>query len=277
MRFLLLLLSLFVFISCVETKNSSIRNETPGLSGLLSIDNEADFLVSPQEFNVSTPTVQKQKQQIIRTSRLRFETQDLEKTKAQIVTAIKNAQGFIQDDDSGKDYNQIYQRITLRVPNKNFEKVIEDIGKGVAYFDERTISREDVTEEFIDLDARLRAKTKLEERYIALLAKAKNVKEMLEIERELAKIREEIESKQGRLKYLENQVSLSTIYVHFYTVTSETGATVSYGTKIVNALKSGWNGISIFFLGLLHIWPFLILVGVGVFFVRRLIIKNKKK
>lgn len=277
MRFLLMLLSLFVFISCDETKNSSIRNETPGLSGLLSIDNEADFLVSPQEFNVSTPTVQKQKQQIIRTSRLRFETQDLEKTKAQIVTAIKNAQGFIQDDDSGKDYNQIYQRITLRVPNKNFEKVIEDIGKGVAYFDERTISREDVTEEFIDLDARLRAKTKLEERYIALLAKAKNVKEMLEIERELAKIREEIESKQGRLKYLENQVSLSTIYVHFYTVTSETGATVSYGTKIVNALKSGWNGISIFFLGLLHIWPFLILVGVGVFFVRRLIIKNKKK
>lgn len=281
MKQLVLLVSLCVLFSCDKSNESPFRNEMSvsgesGLGGLLSIADDAEYMDVSLGFNVAPPIVQKQEQQIIRTARLRYETQDLEKTKEQVIQAITSSRGFVQNDNSGKDYNQLYQRITLRVPNENFEKVLEDIGKGVSYFDERTISREDVTEEFIDIKARLRAKKELENRYIALLARASNVKEMLEIERELATIREEIESKEGRLKYLKNQVSLSTVYVHFYKVSSETGVTVSYGTKIVNALKGGWNGVSIFFLGLLHLWPFIILVGAGVFFVRRFIKKKKK-
>lgn len=282
MKQLLVLLSLFILISCNDTNdNSALRKEmsvagSSGLGGILSMDSDIEYAEAPMDLNIAPPIVKKQKQQVIRTATLRYETQDLEKTKKQVIQAIKKSKGFVQNDNSGKDYNQLYQRLVLRVPSSNFEKVLEDIGKGVSYFDERTISQEDVTEEFIDISARLRAKTKLEERYITLLSKAKNVKEMLEIERELAKIREEIESKEGRLKYLKDQVSLSTIYVHFYKVTSETGVTISYGTKILNALKSGWNGISVFFLGLLHLWPFIILVGVGVFFARRFIKKKKK-
>lgn len=281
MKQLVLLVSLCVLFSCDKSNESPFRNEMSvsgesGLGGLLSIADDAEYMDVSLGFNVAPPIVQKQEQQIIRTARLRYETQDLEKTKEQVIQAITSSRGFVQNDNSGKDYNQLYQRITLRVPNENFEKVLEDIGKGVSYFDERTISREDVTEEFIDIKARLRAKKELENRYIALLARASNVKEMLEIERELATIREEIESKEGRLKYLKNQVSLSTVYVHFYKVSSETGVTASYGTKIVNALKGGWNGVSIFFLGLLHLWPFIILVGAGVFFVRRFIKKKKK-
>lgn len=280
MKQFVLLLSLCVLFSCDNGNKSSLRNEvsignSSGLGGLLSMD-DAEFMEAPMDLNIAPQIVKKQKQQIIRTARLRYETQDLEKTKEQIIQAIKGSKGFVQNDNSGKDYNQLYQRITLRVPNENFEKALEDIGKGVSYFDERTISREDVTEEFIDLGARLRAKKELENKYISLLAKANNVKEMLEIERELATIREEIESKEGRLKYLKNQVSFSTVYVHFYKVTSETGVTISYGTKILNALKGGWNGVSVFFLGLLHLWPFLILVGAGVFAMRRYIRKKKK-
>lgn len=281
MKQFVLLLSICVLFSCDNSNESSLRNEvsignSSGLGGLLSMDTDMEYMEAPMDLNIAPPIVKKQEQQIIRTARLRYEAQDLEKTKDQIIRAIKDSKGFVQNDNSGKDYNQLYQRITLRVPNENFEKVLEDIGKGVSYFDERTISREDVTEEFVDLGARLRAKKELENRYISLLAKANNVKEMLEIERELATIREEIESKEGRLKYLKNQVSFSTVYVHFYKVTSETGVTISYGTKILNALKGGWNGVSVFFLSLLHLWPFLILVGAGVFFMRRYIRKKKK-
>ena len=100
---------------------------------------------------------------------------------------------------------------------------------------------------------------------------------MLEIERELSKIREEIEAREGRLQYLQNQVSESTITIYFYKITSERGVTISYGRKMANALKNGWNGISEFFLGLLHVWPFIILVVLGVFMIRRWIKKRKKK
>lgn len=215
-------------------------------------------------------------QKIIKTSYLKFETQDLDETFLQIKKAIQNNKGFIQDDNSNKSYNTITRHLIIRVPTNNFQNTLDAVSKEVAYFDTKRISAKDVTEEFIDLEARLKAKLTLEKRYLELLSKAKNVKEMLEIERELSNIREEIEAKQGRLKYLKDKVSLSTIDVEFYKLTSEAPATTSYGTKMWNAIKSGFNGISIFFLGLLHIWPFiLILIFIG-FFIRRWIKKSKK-
>ena len=106
--------------------------------------------------------------------------------------------------------------------------------------------------------------------------KAKTVKEILEIERELSNIREEIEAKQGRLKYLQNKVSLSTINIEFYKLTSSAPVATSYGTKMWNAVKGGFDGISIFFLGILYVWPLIVIVGIGIFLLRRWLKKSKK-
>jgi len=286
MKFVKLILLSCFLSACNQNHESGVEYDRRGEvrdvgnQGLFSY--RSDNIVLEEEkmeivnYN-QAPVQKKQSQKIIKTARLRYETQDLEATRAQVLDVIKNAQAYIQDDNSGKDYNQLYHRLTVRVPTKNFQQVLDGVAQGVAYFDERTINQKDVTEEFIDLNARLKAKRKLEDRYLALLAKAKNVKEMLEIERELAKIREEIEAKQGRVNYLESQVSLSTLHIHFYKVTATTGVTQSYGSKIANALKNGWNSISVFFLSLLHIWPFIILVGLALLYVRRWIKKRKRK
>ncbi len=278
MKFLLLVFSLVTLATCGGGSDGAIH--APSEVAMSPVYDDID-MEGVEELQISSnqavPREQKQIQKkVIKNGNLRFETQDLDKTRNRILTAVQKAGGYIQSDNSGKNYNSLFQSITIRVPSSNFDSLVGDISTGVAFFDEKTISQRDVTEEFVDIEARLKAKRALEERYLNLLSKAKNVREMLEIERELSNIREEIESKQGRLKYLQSQVSESTLFINFYKTTSETGATVSYGTKILNALKSGWNGISIFFLGLLHIWPFLILVGVGVFFLRRWILKNKK-
>jgi len=225
----------------------------------------------------TAPDTQVTAQKIIKTGKLRFETQDMAATHTQILAVIKNSEGYVQNDNSGKEsYGSVFHNLTVRVPTRNFQIALDGISKGVTYFDEKTISQKDVTEEFVDLNARLKAKRALEDRYINLLSKAKNVKEMLEIESELAEIREEIEAKQGRLKYLQSQVSLSTLHIYFYKNEVTTQVTNSYGSKIVDALKSGWNGVSEFFLGLLHIWPFLILLIISAFFMRRWMKKKDK-
>ena len=124
---------------------------------------------------------------------------------------------------------------------------LKDISKGVAYFDNKEISSQDVTAEYIDIDARLKAKKVLENRYLELLKKANKVSEILEIEQQLSAIREEIEAKEGQLNYLQNRVSFSTITIEFYkSVANESGITVSYGMKIWTAIKSGFNSISSF-------------------------------
>ncbi|MAW95978.1 MULTISPECIES: DUF4349 domain-containing protein [unclassified Leeuwenhoekiella] len=208
-------------------------------------------------------------QKIIKSGNLRFETQDLAKTRAQILTAVEATNAYVENERTGKDYRGNYQELQLRIPSKNFQQALELISQGVEFFEEKSISQRDVTEEFIDLEARLKAKRELENRYLELLKKASSVKEILEIERELSVIREEIESKEGRLKYLSKQVSYSTLNVYFYKTEVETGVTKSYGSKILQAFKGGWQGISTFVLGLIYIWPFILLVILSIFLIRR--------
>lgn len=225
----------------------------------------------------SSPTPEAQDQKVIKTARLSFETKDPEVTHQRIIQLTKDNEGFIQSDNSGKSYGRINKSLIIRVPAENFQKMINGISQGVEYFDQKDISRKDVTEEFVDLQARLKAKRELESRYFELLKQANNVKEMLEIERELSKIREEIEAREGRLQYLQNKVSLGTIYVDFYKTTEIKSATASYGQKMTNALKGGWNGISVFFLGILYIWPLLLLIMIIAFLIRRYFKRQKSK
>ncbi len=216
-------------------------------------------------------------QKIIKTAHLDFETQELEKMHQSIMQLVAQHRATVQSDNSGKSYNKFFRQMTLRVPSENFQAVVDGISNGVAYFDRREVTQQDVTEEFVDIEARLKAKRELEKRYLELLKQAKNVKEMLEIERELSSIREEIEAREGRLKYLQSRVSMSTIHLNFYKTTTETGVTLSYGQKIKNALQGGWDGISVFFIGILYLWPLFLFAIIAILVVRRLIRRNKKK
>jgi hypothetical protein len=233
--------------------------------------------VEPVVTNAEEKIIEKIEQKIIKNGNIKFETNDLDETYKQMIAAVKKHKAIIQNDTEGKEYSSIFRRIMVRVPSKNFDMFLSDISKGVSYFDNKEISSQDVTEEYIDTDARLKAKKILEARYLELLKKANKVSEMLEIEAQLSAIREEIEAKQGQLRYMQSQVSMSTINIEFYkTVANEEGATMSYGSKIWNAITSGLNAISSFFIGLLSIWPFLIILAASVYFIRKRFKKKTK-
>lgn len=224
----------------------------------------------------SKETIEKVEQKIIKEGNLRFETNDLTATYNQIQKNVIESGASIQNDTEGKDYESVFRKLTIRVPSQNFDVFIKSISKGVAYFDNKEITAQDVTAEFIDIDARLKAKKVLETRYLELLKKATKVTEMLEIEAQLSAIREEIEAKEGQLNYMQNRVSFSTITVEFYKpIAEESGITVSYGMKIWTAIKSGFNSLSSLFINLLSIWPFIIILSGFIYFIRKKI-KTKK-
>ena len=275
----LFMLSLFgFFLTCGGGGNSNsgiegiIANETYAYEEAKYAEDEIEQDVEGSPTTVNAPREAK----IIKNANLAFESADPEKTHKNILSLVAQNKGFIASDNAGKDYNRIYRNMVVRVPTENFQTLVHGISEGVPYFDQKAISRKDVTEEFVDLEARLSAKRELEKRYLELLKQARTVKEMLEIERELSTIREEIEAKQGRLKYLQDRVSMSTISIQFYKYTSETGVTLSYGQKMKNALQGGWDGISVFFLGLLYIWPLFVVIIFAIFFIRWLVRRNKK-
>jgi len=216
------------------------------------------------------PRVDEIETKIIKSGSLRFQSDDLEETYAQIQAAAKKYKALIKNDSQSKDDYELTRRLNVRIPNEHFDAFIADISKGVKYFDYKEISSEDVTEEYIDVASRIKTKKVLEARYLELLKKANKVSEMLEIEGQLSEIREEIEAKEGRLRYLQNKVSMSTLTLEFYKpVAPGSKATVSYGGRIWNAIASGFNGISNFFIGLIENWPVIITLVVLIFFIRK--------
>ncbi|RWX00101.1 DUF4349 domain-containing protein [Flavobacterium cerinum] len=215
-------------------------------------------------------------QKIIKNASIRFETEDLLVTADAVKNAVKKYKAQIQSDAEGNSDYTLTRSMIVRIPSQHFESFIAEISKGVKYFDAKEISSEDVTEQYVDTEARLKAKKVLEARYLELIGKAKKVSEILEIEKELSAIREEIEAKEGQLRYMKNRVALSTINLEFYKKTAELpDATVSYGSKIWNAVKSGFNSISSFFIDLLYFWPFILIFVIAFYIVRKKLKKKK--
>ncbi|MCF6131419.1 DUF4349 domain-containing protein [Flavobacterium wongokense] len=215
---------------------------------------------------------------IIKSGNLTFQTDDLDETFNQIQSAVKKYKAQIKNDSQMNNDYRLSRSINIRVPNQYFDALIAEISKGVKYFDVKDISSQDVTEEYIDVESRIKTKKVLEQRYLELLKKANKVSEMLEIEGQLSEIREEIEAKEGRLRYLQNKVSMSTLDITFYKpIAQGQKATVSYGGRIGNAIVSGFNGISNFFIDLLGNWPVIVTLVVLILLIRKRFKRKNKK
>lgn len=271
---ILLVLLIFAFFSNCKKAEESLDSNIQAVKLPKKSESAINALYNK---DANDETEQNIEQKIIKEGNLRFETNDLTVTYTQIHNAVKSYNATIQNDTEGKDYGTVYRKLIIRVPSKNFDPFLTQISKGVSYFDNKEITSQDVTTEFIDIEARLKAKKVLESRYMELLKIANKVSEMLEIEAQLSAIREEIEAKQGQLNYMQNQVSLSTITVEFYkNVPTDSGVTTSYGTKIWNAFKSGFNNLSSFFIIILSIWPFIAILFAVVYFIKKRVTSKNK-
>ncbi|MBI5830727.1 MAG: DUF4349 domain-containing protein [Armatimonadetes bacterium] len=124
--------------------------------------------------------------------------------------------------------------IVLRVPAEKFGALMTEIAK-LGRVMSRRVEAKDVGEEWVDLEARIKTKRQEEERLLQLLDKAGGVSALLEVERELSRVRGEIEQAQGRLRFLGNQVDLSTVHVE---VRSPAGVAPAATWRATTVIKS---------------------------------------
>lgn len=124
----------------------------------------------------------------------------------QVETMAKEAGGFLaRRDDS---------QLVIRVPASKFEDILKRIEK-LGDVLHRNVAAEDVTEQYMDVEVRLKNARAVRDRLQALLEKATKVEESLAIEKELTRVGTEIETLEGKLKYLKDRVAFSTITVTF--------------------------------------------------------------
>ncbi|MFV0530320.1 MAG: DUF4349 domain-containing protein [Flavobacteriales bacterium] len=215
---------------------------------------------------VATESIEQQKtediteRKLIKEGHVEFETNDLSLTRKTVFKAVNQYKGYVSSDQEFKSSGYKRNVIIIRVPADDFDNLLKESTQGVERFENKEINIKDVTEEFLDVQARLKTKKELENRYIDLLKQAKNVTEILEIETQIGQLRSEIESIEGRLKYLQNRVSFSTLTLTFY---ESIPNQIELGGKFKNSFIEGWDNLISFFVVLTSIWPFvIILLGV---------------
>ncbi|TPE44416.1 DUF4349 domain-containing protein [Pontibacter mangrovi] len=210
---------------------------------------------------------------LIKEGSIEFETDDLNATRQTIIKAVEKYKGYISSDQEFNSPERESNTVIARVPADSFDSFLQDATKGVKRFDSKEIKVIDVTTEFLDVQARLKTKKELENRFLDLLKQAKNVTEMLEIEKQLGELRSDIESMEGRLNYLQNQVSYSTLTITFY-------KSVPYQTEFnynfSNGFRNGWNNLVWFFVAIVNVWPF-ILIGVALLIAFRVYRRRRLK
>lgn len=139
---------------------------------------------------------------------------DFPRAESEVPRLAKEHGGYLADvsiDRTAGEHR--FGRWQVRIPVDRFEPFLDALSDlGVP--ENRRQTAQDVTEEYIDLEARIANKKRLEERILELLQVSEGaIKDVIEVERELERVRSEIEQMEGRLRYLTNRIALTTVTI----------------------------------------------------------------
>ncbi|MFQ5712235.1 MAG: DUF4349 domain-containing protein [Candidatus Geothermarchaeales archaeon] len=148
----------------------------------------------------------------IYTATLSLEVGDVDEAIAQIQGVVEAVGGYVSHVTTSRRGEQRVGAMTVRVPQVDFYDVIAHV-EGLGDSKDKSVRGEDVTEQYIDLEARLRNARRQEERLLSILERAETVDEILRVEGELMRVREQVERLTGQMSYLERRVEYATITV----------------------------------------------------------------
>lgn len=229
--------------------------------------------------NLTTPNVEPK---VIKTANVSIEVSDYLISRQRVDSIIQKHRGYITNESYQETESIRSNNITIRIPYQNFNALLTDLAKIAKKVDYQNLFTQDVTEEYIDVKTRLDNKLELERTYRKHLREAKNIEDILKIENELAEIRSEIESAQGRLKYIDNQVNLSTVSLYIYQKLEYRyipEALPSFWQRLQEGVHSGWKGFLWFIILIFKLWPLWLISAVGylVYKKTRGYLKSRKK
>lgn len=193
---------------------------------------------------------------VVSTGHLSFRTDDLSETRQFLQQALDGAGAYVESEQEHNYPTRLVRSLTVRVPADNFNELIDAVADHAGHFEEKNINQQDITEQYIDIAARLKNKQALEARYLELLKKANTVEELIDVERELANARAEIESMQGQLEHMDKRVDYSTLTIIYYIPQQ---ATRAIKVNLGYAFQEGWQNLIAFIVWLIKLWPFVLL------------------
>eukprot|EP01138_Halocafeteria_seosinensis_P003979 gb/GECG01004068.1/.p1 GENE.gb/GECG01004068.1/~~gb/GECG01004068.1/.p1 ORF type:complete len:399 (+),score=53.18 gb/GECG01004068.1/:1-1197(+) len=149
---------------------------------------------------------------------------DMEQVMDEVQRYVEGNKGYIENRNLDKprrnnlEFGSASAHMTVRIPSDKFYTLFDWLSRncvGVESLGAQSMNTQDVTQEYVDTETRLRVKRNAMERFEQIMSKATTVQETLNVQREMNRLTEEIESQKRRQQWLEKQVSLSTVTLYF--------------------------------------------------------------
>ena len=288
----ILLLSFFIGLMTACSSNDSIGNakmDSAVRSDEVGVKKELDNSMVEGLADEGSEMIATNRM-IIHKAQLQLNVKSFEKARVSIEKKVSEYGGYIVESNVYRENEKsVNGRMTVRIPEEYFQTFLTDAEGEAADILERIVTGEDITEQYVDLESRMKSKRVVEERLLEFMGNAEKTEDLLKISSDLAGVQEEIEIIVGQMNYLENQTSYSTIEITMYEnqviVPGVDGKKLDTWAKTKKQLASSTNfllatgsGLVVFVIGNLPITILLVFVGAGTyFFVKKKRGKSKCK
>lgn len=205
---------------------------------------------------------------IIKTATMRLEIKDFKKYNSHVHEIAKRYGAYIADEEQNLTDYTLENVMSIKVPVAQFDNLVNVLPADDAKVQERKISSDDVGSEMADTKSRLEAKKQVRQKYLEFLKQSKNMTEVLQVQNEINQIQEDIEAATGRMNFLSKQSAYSTINLSFYQPMQGYDAPAdasSFLTRVTSSFKTGANWIKELVIGLIAVWPMVLLLAAGYF------------
>ena len=257
-KFALLIISLLLLASCASATHRSDMAESRqsdisagNRSGVVASEADSQAKhdsptmqqVSLHQVDQSQSIAEAMNRKIIRNADLALEVAAPLEAQQKVSSIAEALGGFVVNSESklrpSSDGAKQDVEVTLvaRVPSLQFKTAVEQIIGLSNRVIQNKATGEDVTEEFIDLEARVKTQKALEEQFLEIMKRAGKIQDALEVQTQIAEVRTEIEKLEGRKRFLENRATLSTITVTLQPPTAIVVNTSGFGRSIREAVS----------------------------------------
>ena len=269
-------LIVFMFLGLTGCTDNNAVSRGPQKEGAMSGDvGMAEMAIAP----ASAPSIgMKSYSSLPEESRIQIwgnislEVQNISDAVETIRALINQHNARETSSESGDSYKK-YASISILVPKESFHELSEAIKNVGTKVTNENIGSNDVTEEFVDIEARLNVMKQTENRFITLLSETSTVDEIMSVEKELMRLRGEIDSLEGRMKYLSKTTDNSVLNIHITEAVPITGSDWSFFDSFDNSVRSVVSfakHIANFLISVIVFSPIVIGVGLLFFFARKI-------
>ncbi|MBA3681110.1 MAG: DUF4349 domain-containing protein [Bacteroidetes bacterium] len=216
---------------------------------------------------------------IIKDGNISIKVKAVEIAKQRMDSVLKKFDAYYELEKFRNYENRTSYDLKIRIPSNQFDSFLKATEKGEGEIMSKAINARDVTEEYTDTEVRLESKRLFRKRYNELLNKAGKVVDILAIEENIRLLQEEIESGEGRLKFLNDQVAYSTLEVTLFKLKETAIVEVkkeTFGQLMKASIGSGWSSVIDFLLWSIKQWPWVVVILTFIF-VLKIFLKRRKK